>query len=199
MSAAVARQTRASIVARAVATASVTGLEGLTIGRLATDLGISKSGLLGHFGTKEALQLAVLDAAGEIFWREVWEPVAATPAGLPRFRAVALSWLSYLERDVFPGGCLFVTAAIEFDDRPGPVRDAVLGYATRWQRELLWQLHRATDAGQLSPDTDPEQVVFELTGLVLTTHQALRLRRDPQAPRRARQALERLLAQAASC
>jgi AcrR family transcriptional regulator len=193
VSAAVAHRTRAAIVARGVDVASREGLEGLTIGRLADDLGMSKSGLLGHFGSKETLQLVVLDRAAEIFWREVWEPVADRPAGLARLRAVCASWVGYLERGVFPGGCFFTAAAAEFDDRPGAVRDAVAGYAQRWQRELSWQLRRAVDAGELPPDTDAEQVVFELTGVMMILNQALQLYGDRSAPERARRAMTRLL------
>lgn len=193
VSAAVAHRTRAAIVARGVDVASREGLEGLTIGRLADDLGMSKSGLLGHFGSKETLQLVVLDRAAEIFWREVWESVADRPAGLARLRAVCASWVGYLERGVFPGGCFFTAAAAEFDDRPGAVRDAVAWYAQRWQRELSWQLRRAVDAGELPPDTDAEQVVFELTGVMMVLNQSLQLYGDRSAPERARRAMTRLL------
>jgi AcrR family transcriptional regulator len=180
-------------VNRGVDVASREGLEGLTIGRLAEDLGMSKSGLLGHFGSKETLQLVVLDRAAEIFWREVWEPVADRPAGLARVRAVCASWVDYLERGVFPGGCFFTAAAAEFDDRPGAIRDAVASYAQRWQRELSWQLRRAVDAGEVPPDTDAEQVVFELTGVMMILNQALQLYGDRTAPDRARRAITGLL------
>ncbi|MEU0557780.1 TetR/AcrR family transcriptional regulator [Dactylosporangium sp. NPDC006015] len=184
-----ARLTRAGIIRHGVDVASVEGLEGLTIGRLATDLGMSKSGVLGHFGDKESLQLAVVELAADEFWRDVWEPVAATPAGLPRLRAVAGSWLRYLTGDRPPGGCFFMAAGPEFDDRPGPVRDAIAGAADRWHRELLHQARQAD--GEVA--RDPEQVVFELTGIMLALHAAHRLRRDPSAPARAARAVARLL------
>ncbi|GAB3812507.1 TetR/AcrR family transcriptional regulator [Micromonospora zhanjiangensis] len=193
VSVAAARRTRAAIVDRGVEVASREGLEGLTIGRLADDLAMSKSGLLGHFGSKEKLQLVVLDRAAEIFWREVWEPVADRPAGLARLRAVCGSWIGYLERGVFPGGCFFIAATAEFDDRPGPVRDAVAEYARRWQRELSWQIQRAVTAGELDPRTDPDQVVFELIGIVTAVNQTRQLHRDPAAPQRGRRAVDRLL------
>ncbi|WP_326999942.1 TetR/AcrR family transcriptional regulator [Dactylosporangium sp. NBC_01737] len=181
-----ARQTRAGIVRHGVDVASVEGLEGLTIGRLAADLGMSKSGVLGHFGDKETLQLAVVELAADEFWRDVWEPVAATTAGLPRLRAVAGSWLRYVTSDRPPGGCFFMAVGPEFDDRPGPVRDAIAGAAGRWHRELL---HQARTAAV----DDPEQVVFELTGVMLSLHAAHRLRRDPAAATRAARAVARLL------
>ncbi|MDG6104979.1 TetR/AcrR family transcriptional regulator [Dactylosporangium aurantiacum] len=184
-----ARQTRAGIVRHGVAVASVEGLEGLTIGRLAADLGMSKSGVLGHFGDKETLQLAVVELATDAFWRAVWEPVADTPAGLPRLRAVAGSWLRYVASDALPGGCFFMAVGPEFDDRPGPVRSAIAGAADRWHRELL---HQARLAGHW-PGEEAEQVVFELTGVLLALHAAHRLRRDPSAATRAARAVDRLL------
>lgn len=183
-----ARQTRAGIVRHGVDVASVEGLEGLTIGRLAADLGMSKSGVLGHFGDKETLQLRVVELATDEFWRDVWEPVAGTPAGLPRLRAVAGSWLRYLTSDRPPGGCFFMAVGPEFDDRPGPVRDAIAGAADRWHRELLQQAR----LGGLRGD-EAEQVVFELCGVMLSLHAAHRLRRDPAAADRAGRAVARLL------
>jgi AcrR family transcriptional regulator len=184
--AAEARQTRAGIVRHGVDVASVEGLEGLTIGRLAADLGMSKSGVLGHFGDKETLQLTVVELAADEFWRDVWEPVAPVAAGLPRLRAVAGSWLRYLTSDRLPGGCFFMAVGPEFDDRPGPVRDAVAGAADRWHRELLHQ-------ARVAAIDDAEQVVFELTGVMLALHAAHRLRRDPAAAARAGRAVARLL------
>ncbi len=183
-----ARQTRAGIVRHGVDVASVEGLEGITIGRLATDLGMSKSGVLGHFGDKETLQLAVVERAVDEFWRDVWEPVDGTPAGLARLRAVAGSWLRYVTSDRLPGGCFFMAVGPEFDDRPGPVRDAIAGAADRWHRELL---HQARLGGL--PGEEAEQVVFELSGVMLSLHTAHRLRRDPAAATRAARALDRLL------
>jgi len=117
-----ARQTRADILAKSVRLASTEGLEGLTIGRLATALDMSKSGVLGHFGSKEELQLAVVDAAADMFTREVADRARGTTPGLPKLLAMCAAWVSYLERRVFPGGCFFTAAAAEFDDRPGRVR-----------------------------------------------------------------------------
>ena len=185
--------TRTQIVDTAVSLASTHGLEGLTIGGLADSVGMSKSGLIGHFGTREALQLATLDAAVTRFVAEVWTPVADRPAGLPRLRALCASWLSFLERDVFPGGCFLTAVATEFDDRPdGPVRDAIVRDMQRWLRLLARDAATARDRAELPPDTDPEQMAFELNAVGVAANQAHRLfRRDGVA--RARTMVDRLL------
>ncbi len=176
-----------------MAVASVEGLEGLTIGRLADDLGLSKSGLLGHFGSKQGLQLAVVEAAAEVFRREVVAPASGNAPGLPRLRAQCEAWISYLERAAFPGGCLLTAAAVEFDDRDGPVREAVLAQQDAWLAELRSQGERAARSGDLPAGADPEQLAFDLLGVMLALNQRLRLHRDPEAPRRARRAVDRLL------
>ncbi|MFL6125022.1 TetR/AcrR family transcriptional regulator [Actinophytocola sp.] len=188
-----ARQTRADILARGVRLASKEGLEGLTIGRLATELDMSKSGVLGHFGSKEELQLAVVDAAAEIFTREVADKARGFPPGLPTLLAMCKAWVSYLERRVLPGGCFFTAAAAEFDDRPGRVRNAVAGLATVWNRDLYRQTRTAMTDGDLPADTDPDQLIFEINGVMLSLNNALQLHRDNTAPGRARRALGRLL------
>lgn len=173
--------------------ASAEGLEGLTIGRLATALHMSKSGVLGHFGSKEELQLAVVDTAAEIFTREVADRVRGVAPGLPRLLAMCRAWVSYLERRVFPGGCFFTAAATEFDDRPGRVRNAIAGLSSVWDRDLYRQIRTATAAGDLPRDTDADQLVFEINGVILSLNHALQLHRDTKAPTRARAALTRLL------
>jgi AcrR family transcriptional regulator len=187
------RRTRQRILDHGLVVASVEGLEGLTIGRLATELGMSKAGLLGHFGTKESLQLAVVHTAAALFAREVPQRVQQEPAGLPRLRAVCEAWVSYLERDVLPGGCFFTAATAEFDGRGGPVRDAVAGRYATWRRELRLQIEAAVAAGDLPGDTDSGQLVFELLGIMLALNHFRQLQRDPAAPERARRALRRLL------
>jgi AcrR family transcriptional regulator len=177
---------RDAILDRAVEVASVDGLEGLTIGRLSSELGLSKSGLFGHFGSKEELQLAAVDAAGAIFYREVIEPALAEPAGAPRLRAFCDRWVSYLERKVFAGGCFFAAATAEFDSRPGPVRDKLRD----GQAALLAEL---TKQARIAGVDDPEQLVFELSSLVLAANAHHQLLDDEQAFQRARRAMERLL------
>lgn len=169
------------------------GLEGLTIGRLATALDMSKSGVLGHFGSKEDLQLAVVDAAAGLFTREVSDRAKGVAPGLPKLLAMCAAWVSYLERRVFPGGCFFTAAAAEFDDRPGRVRDAIAGLTMVWNRDLYRQTRMATEAGALPADTDADQLVFEISGVILALNNALQLHRDTTAPGRARRALGRLL------
>ena len=186
-------ETRQRILDRSLAIASAEGLEGLTIGRLAAELGMSKAGLLGHFGTKEALQLAVVDQAAEVFQREVPRKVKQMPSGLTRLRAVTEAWVSYLERNVLPGGCFFTAATAEFDGRSGPVRDALAGMNALWRRDLRIHIRRAVSDGELPGDTDVDQLIYEILGVMLALNHFLQLERDAAAPRRARQALERLL------
>jgi AcrR family transcriptional regulator len=189
-----ARRTRADLLERGLAIASVDGLEGLTIGRLASEARMSKSGVLGQFGSKEKLQLAVVDTAAVVFAREVtWPVVRSTPPGMPRLLALCTAWVSYLERGVFPGGCFFTAVASEFDDRGGPVRDAIAALDDMWQHALRRHVVRATDDGDLPADTDVDQVVFELTGQMLALNHALRLSGDRTAPGRTRRAMSRLL------
>jgi AcrR family transcriptional regulator len=190
-----ARQTRAEILACGVRLASAEGLEGLTIGRLAAEMGMSKSGVLGHFGAKEELQLAVIDAAADIFAREVAEPARGVRPGLRKLRAMCESWVSYLERRVFPGGCFFTAAAAEFDDRPGRVRDTIVGLTSVWDRDLYRQIRTATTDGDLPADTDADQLVFEVSSVMLGLNHALQLHRDTTAPAKARRTLGRLLGQ----
>lgn len=189
-----AAATREAILAVGVRIASVEGLEGLTIGRLATELDMSKAGVLGHFGSKSALQLDVLEAAARIFRREVPQRVAGATPGLARLRAICDAWLSYLDRDVFPGGCFFTAAACEFDGRPGPVRDAIAGHLSAWTRFLENEARTAVEAGELPTDRDPAQIAFELMGMALSVNQRLQLYRDKSALVRARQAVRRVLA-----
>jgi AcrR family transcriptional regulator len=185
-SAAAALETRRAIVDRAVDVASVDGLDGLTIGRLAGELEMSKAGVIGHFGTKEKLQLAALERAIAIFRREVWQPAAGLDRGLERLRAIAEAWISYLERDVFPGGCFLTAASTEWDGRAGPVRDAVRQTLDLWRGVLV---DEAAHAGL----DDPEQVAFEMNAVAMALNQALQLHLDPKAPERARKAMGRLL------
>ena len=193
-SVAATRETRQRILERGLAIASAEGLEGLTLGRLAADMAMSKAGVLGHFGTKESLQLAVVDAAAEVFSREVPGRVRQAPTGLPHIEAVCEAWVSYLERNVLPGGCFFTAATAEFDGRSGPVRDALAGMNALWRRDLRIHIRRAVSAGHLAPDTDVDQLIYEIVGIMLALNHFLQLEHDDQAPARARRALKRTLA-----
>jgi AcrR family transcriptional regulator len=177
---------RDAILERAVEVASEEGLEGLTIGRLSSELGLSKSGLFGHFGSKEELQLAAIDQANAIFLREVIDPALAAPEGAARLRAYCDSWVGYLERKVFSGGCFFAAASTEFDGRPGQVREKLRDGLRAWLDEL-------TKQARLAGADDPEQLVFEIYSLVQGANASYQLFEDEAAFARARAALERLL------
>jgi len=154
-------------VARAVDLGSAAGLEAVSIGRLADELGLSKSGVIGPFGSKEELHLAAVQAASERFRAEVWDPVADQPPGLPRLVAIVDAWFSYLERDVFPGGCFLSAASLEFDDRPGAVRDAIAAAWTYWLAVLEREAATAQERGELSGEPGPCQLAFQLNAYVM--------------------------------
>lgn len=186
-------RTRSAVLARAAALASAEGLEALTIGRLATDLGMSKSGLFAHFGSKSELQLGVVEWARELFTAEVVVPALRAPRGLPRLRALSDAWLGYAERQVFPGGCFFAAAAAEFDGRPGPVRDRVAEALREWRGFLADAVVRARDRGEIDPGVDAGQLAFEIDALVHAANTDFQLHGDGAAFERARRAIaERL-------
>jgi len=160
-------KTRQAILAHAARVGSAEGLEAVSLQRLATDLGISKSGLFAHFGSKEELHMATIEAAARIFTDEVIRPALATPRGAGRVWALCNSWLSYLERGVFPGGCFFWAVAEEFDSRrPGPVRDSVLEKKNYWSYTLQRAVREAQEAGEIDAGVDPEQLAWELDSLL---------------------------------
>jgi AcrR family transcriptional regulator len=185
------RRTRESILQAAVDIASVEGLEGLTIGRLATALGMSKSGLFAHFGSKEELQLATIAAARQIFVAEVVEPARAAAPGLPRLRALLEAKLDYLRRGVFRGGCFFDAARLEYDSRhPGPVRDAILDQFGAWSKLVADRVRAAQREGDIDADADPEQVAFELDAIGTAANLRMQIQRDEDGFDRARRAIE---------
>jgi len=187
------RRSREAILASAVDLASTEGLEGLTIGRLSTEVGMSKSGLFAHFGSKQGLQLATVERAREIFVGEVIAPALEASERSGRLRAVLDAWLSYFERGVFVGGCFFIAASSEFDDRRGPVRDAIDAAMEAWI-EFLEQLCAEAVADGAIPAADAAQLAFELNAIGIATNWELRLRRNAAAVPRARAAVERALA-----
>jgi AcrR family transcriptional regulator len=189
---------RQLILERAAQTASRLGLEGLTIGRLASDLGLSKSGLFAHFQSKEALQVQTLRHAAELFVDRVVRPALKAPRGERRLRALFERWLAWAEADVLKGGCLFVAAATELDDLDGPVRDELVRQQRDWL-ELIANVARTGIAeSDFRPGLDGEQVAYELYGVMLAYHHARRLLRDPRAPQRARDAFDALVEAARS-
>jgi AcrR family transcriptional regulator len=187
-------QTRESILQAAADIASVHGLDGLTIGRLATELGMSKSGLFAHFGSKEELQLATIDAASRRFVDRVIRPSRHLPRGRERLEALLGDWLGYLRDEVFEGGCFFHTIKAEFDSRAeGPVRDRVIEYTQQFYGLLIRETRKAQEAGDLDPSGDAEQLAFEVDALGSAANQHFQLMRDPSAFDRARAAIHERL------
>lgn len=191
------RQTRAAILDRALALASQIGLEGLSIGALAEVAGMSKSGVFAHFGSREELQISVVREYHRKFEEEVFRPALARPRGLPRLRALFDGWVRRVSLEI-DAGCIYISGAVEFDDRPGPVRDALVTMVQTWQRALERAIGAAIEEGHLRTDTDIGQLLFEIHGLILALHHDARFLRHAGAEDRARVAFERLLASAAN-
>jgi AcrR family transcriptional regulator len=186
-------ETRAAVTQAAVEQASVEGLEGLTIGGLAGETEMRKSSVFTLFGSKRELQLATLDAAIEQFTREVWGPASDRAPGLQRLLALCDSWLDYHEREVMPGGCFLTTATIEYDARPGPLRDAVARTMERWLGALEREAAIAIEAGDLPASTNAADVAFELNALAAAASYGFQLWRDPEVFARARRSMRRVL------
>jgi AcrR family transcriptional regulator len=182
-------RTRRAILRTSVNLASSEGLEGLTIGRLSAELGMSKSGLFAHFGSKEGLQLATAEAAREIFIEEVVTPALKAPPGLPRLWQLCEIWLGYIQREVFSGGCFFAAASAEFDGRPGLVRDRIAEIMREWLDGLESAVRDARERGQIEREVDARQVAFELNALVMGANWAFQLYDDRDAFTRASHAV----------
>lgn len=186
-------RTRKAILETAVHIASAEGLEGLTIGRLALELSMSKSGLFAHFGSKEDLQVATVEAARAIFINEVIKPAFETAQGLARLWKLCDIWLAYVQSGVFRGGCFFAAAAAEFDGRPGPVRDRIAEIMKEWLSTLRNAIVEAQNAGQLKKEIDATQLAFEFNSLELGANWAFQLYGDLTAFKRAREAMQERL------
>jgi AcrR family transcriptional regulator len=184
---------RAETLDAATRLASLVGLEGLSIGRLAGELEMSKSGLVGRFGNKQQLQLAALDLAAQTFRRTVYDPAAERPAGLRRLEAICDAWIAYLRSPPFPGGCFLTTVSVEFDSRPGLVNRAVKRVMRQWLRVLEREARTAVHQGELQPDVDPKDVAFALNALAVGANCDFQLHRDPGALERARRAMSTML------
>jgi AcrR family transcriptional regulator len=192
-------ETRKRILARATKIASVDGLEGLSIGRLAEELDMSKAGVFAHFGSKEELQLSTLEAAREIFTQEVLQaPVGAVDRPLLRLYAVCEAWLDYVVRDVSPGGCFFSAAASELDGRPGPVRERLVDIVSGWLQVVRTWIRHTIEQGELRDDVDPDQLAFEIQSFVLGTNWHRQLLAMPDVRARASLALYTCLARHAN-
>jgi len=190
-----ASNTRQSILSCAADMASVEGLEGVTVGRLATALNMSKAGAIGHFGNKLELQLATLDFAAEVFRKEVWQPAEHVTAGMPRLLAICASWMEYADRPAFPGGCFIAAASFEFDSRPGPVHDALAAHMRRWHTQLVADAKTAVEVGDLPASTDVEQIAFGLEALAARVTPNRQLYGDERAAEHARDSMLNLLGQ----
>ena len=190
--------TRQAILEQAATLASQVGLEGLTIGSLADATGMSKSGLFAHFGSREDLQLAVLEHSAQLYGEKVFVPVLKIERGLPRLRALFERWLDWTLESGLPGGCIMISAAIEYDDRPGPIRDAAIANQHRGNAITQKAVRLAIEEGHLASGTDPEQISFEMLGIVLASHNHRRLLGDKEARKRALIAFDELIARHAA-
>ena len=191
------QQTRAAILDAALSLASHMGLEGLSIGALAEITQMSKSGVFAHFGSREELQISVIREYHARFEEEVFFPAMRQPRGLPRLQALFDRWIRRVSVEL-DSGCIYISGAVEFDDRPGPVRDALASMVRAWQSALERAIHQAIAQGHLLPDTDATQMLFELHGLILALHHDARFLRTAGAPGRARKGFERTLSHYAS-
>ena len=186
-------RTRSAILRAAASLATVDGLEGLSIGNLAAAIGMSKSGLYAHFGSKQELQLATVQEAGRIFAGEVVQPALAAPPGLAQLAAVCEAFFEHLQRRTFPGGCFFAGAALEMGTRPGPVKDAVAGFQAGFADLLRGFAATAIEQHQLPPGEDPDQLAFELNGICLAADASFVLHDNPAVLDLARQVTRRRL------
>lgn len=187
---------REAILSTAARLATVEGIDGLSIGRLAEEIGMSKSGLYAHFDSKQDLQLATIDTAREIFIEVVSRPALTAPRGVARLRALCLRFLEHVDQQVFPGGCFFAAVAAEVAARPGEVRDRIAREQLDWIALIERLATEARDLGELTPDTDPAQLAFELNALVIAANTAFVLHASPVGLERARHAVDQLLGSA---
>ena len=179
-------RTRTAILRRAVDLASAEGLEGLTVGRLADDLRMSKSGLFAHFGSKEELQLATVEMARQIFIDQITRPALSAAKGMPRLWSIIDRWLTYIERGIFKGGCFFTAASFEFDSRRGPVRDRIAEIMREWIGVLVRALEQAQKEGHIVPKIDVTHLAFEIQSIAIGGHWASQLLDDPESYARSR-------------
>jgi len=187
------QQTRAAILEAALGLASHMGLEGLSIGALAEVMQMSKSGVFAHFGSREELQISVIREYHTKFEEEVFFPALREARGLPRLRALFERWIKRVSVEV-DSGCIYISGAVEFDDRPGPVRDALVTMVRAWHLALERAIRMSIEEGQLREDTDPLQMLFEIHGHILAVHHDARFLRLPGVLDRARNGFERVVA-----
>jgi AcrR family transcriptional regulator len=184
--------TRAAILDVALELASRDGLEGLTIGVLADRMNMSKSGVFAHFGSREDLQMEVIRLYHQRFEQEVFYPSIKEPRGLPRLMAMFDRWIKRVSVEI-ASGCIYISGAVEYDDRPGPIREQLVSMVQAWQSALLRSVQQAIDCCDLKADTDAQQLVYEMYGMILALHHDARFLRIPGAIDRARRGFERLI------
>jgi AcrR family transcriptional regulator len=184
--------TRAAILDVALELASREGLEGLTIGLLADKMNMSKSGVFAHFGSREDLQMEVLKLYHRRFEQEVFVPSVKEARGIPRLQAMYARWIKRVSVEI-ASGCIYISGAVEYDDRPGPIREELVAMVRAWQAALLRCVQQCIDTGQLQLDTDAQQMVYEMYGLILALHHDARFLRRPGSIDRARVGFDRLL------
>jgi AcrR family transcriptional regulator len=186
------QQTRAAILDAALALATQVGLEGLSIGAVAEAIGMSKSGVFAHFGSREELQISVIREYHLRFEEEVFYPAMEAGRGLPRLRALFRHWMTRTSAEI-DSGCLYISGAVEFDDRPGPVRDALVGSVNSWLEAMNRAIVQAKEEGHLRADIDERQLAFEIHGLILALHYEARLLRAPGSLERATTGFDNML------
>ena len=187
------QQTKSVIIDAALGLASQTGLQGLSIGALAEVTGMSKSGVFAHFGSREELQISVIREYHTRFEAEVFYAAMHKPRGIPRLQALFDNWMVQTSAEI-DSGCIYISGAVEFDDRAGPVRDALASSVSSWQTALRRAVELAQDEGHLCRESDAHQVAFEIHGLILALHYEARFMRNPGAAVRARQGFSHVLA-----
>ena len=187
------QQTKTAIVEAALGLATQIGLEGLSIGALAEIMHMSKSGVFAHFGSREELQISVVREYHARFEEEVFFPALHQPRGLPRLQAMFGNWMNRTSVEI-DSGCIYISGAVEFDDRPGPVRDALADSVRIWLAAMHRAVEQATDAGHFEQHTDAEQVVFEIHGLILALHYEARFLKTPGSLARAQTAFANMMA-----
>ncbi len=184
--------TRAAILETALESASRHGLEGLTIGLLAEQMNMSKSGVFAHFGSREDLQIAVLQLYHHLFEQEVFYPSMKESRGLPRLRSMFSLWVKRVTREI-ASGCIYISGATEYDDRQGSIRDELVGMVNAWQGALLRATMQAQEFKHLQADIDPEQIVYEMYGLILALHHDARFLKKSGSVNRAETGFERMI------
>ena len=190
-------RSRNAILLEATKLATVEGIRGLSISRLAEAVGMSKSGLFAHFGSKQELQLATIQTASVIFTEQVLEPALSAPMAIERLRKLTAGYLSYVESETFPGGCFFASIASEMDTHPGPVRDVAVQFMDEWLGLLETTIREAQAEGAIDPEADPPQLAFEIEACLILANTLFAMRAGSAPTERARRALERRLADAA--